>query len=83
MTRRSLRTFVPLVTGMLFFQGCAYISLDLGGILQFQPFEERVIKEGSAEKILVVEVLGPITTTALRDGLIQRQGTEDLHNQDL
>ena len=75
MTRQSLRTFVPLVAGMLLIQGCAYISLDLGGILQFQPFEERVIKEGSAEKILVVEVLGPITTTALRDGLIQRQGT--------
>lgn len=75
MTSHSLKTLMLLMAGMLFVQGCAYISLDLGSFMEFQPFEERVIKEGSADKILVVEVLGPITTTALRDGFIPRQGT--------
>lgn len=64
-----------LTAGALLLQGCAYISLDLGSFMEFQPFEERVIKEGASEKVLVVEVLGPITTTAMRDGFVRRQGT--------
>jgi protease IV len=56
-------------------QGCAFISLDLGSLMQTQPFEERVLKEGSKDKILVIEVLGIITTTSMRDGFIPSQGT--------
>jgi protease-4 len=63
-----------LVVILIVFQGCAYISLDLASFMQFQPFEERTLKPGADDKILVVEILGPITTTAMRD-FIPRQGT--------
>lgn len=66
---------VLVLAGLVLLQGCAYISLDLGSFMEFQPFEERVIKDGSADKVMVVEVLGPITTTALRDSFMPRQGT--------
>ncbi len=65
-----------VIFGLLVLQGCAFISFDLGSIMQTQPFEERVLKEGSKDKILVIEVLGIITTTAIRDSFITtRQGT--------
>jgi protease-4 len=60
---------------LLTLQGCAFISLDLGNFMQFQPYEERVLKEGSKDKILVVEILGIITTTTMRDSIFPRQGT--------
>jgi protease-4 len=63
-----------LMVSLLMIQGCAFISLDLSSFIQFQPFEERILKSGSDDKILVVEILGPITTTAVRD-FIPRQGT--------
>ncbi len=63
-----------LMASLLMIQGCAFISLDLSSFIQFQPFEERILKSGSDDKILVVEILGPITTTAVRD-FIPRQGT--------
>ncbi len=66
---------VLVLAGLVLLQGCAYISLDLGSFMEFQPFEERVIKDGSADKVMVVEVLGPITTTAFRDSFMPRQGT--------
>ncbi|HPS94803.1 MAG TPA: signal peptide peptidase SppA, partial [Deltaproteobacteria bacterium] len=56
-------------------QGCAFISLDLGSITQIQPFEERILKPGSDDKVLVVEILGTVTTTAPRSAFVQRQGT--------
>lgn len=62
------------MASLLMIQGCAFISLDLSSFIQFQPFEERILKSGSDDKILVVEILGPITTTAVRD-FIPRQGT--------
>ena len=62
------------MVSLLMIQGCAFISLDLSSFIQFQPFEERILKSGSDDKILVVEILGPITTTAVRD-FIPRQGT--------
>lgn len=75
MIRHSPRTLALVAAVTVCLQGCAYISLDLGSFMEFQPFEERVIKEGGADKVLVVEVLGPITTTAMRDSFVRRQGT--------
>ena len=73
----KIRILSPIlaIVVLLMFQGCAFVSFDLGNFMQFQPFEERVLKEGSKEKILVVEVLGIITTTAMRDSFLPRQGT--------
>ncbi|HPI94538.1 MAG TPA: signal peptide peptidase SppA [Deltaproteobacteria bacterium] len=75
MNRPFLSRMVLVLAGLVLLQGCAYISLDLGSFMEFQPFEERVIKDGSADKVMVVEVLGPITTTAFRDSFMPRQGT--------
>lgn len=67
---------VAALLGLLVLPGCAFVSFDLGSLMQTQPFEERVLKEGSKDKILVIEVLGIITTTAMRDSFITtRQGT--------
>jgi len=55
--------------------GCAFVSVDLSSLTQIPPLEERVIREGSKEKILVVEILGLIRTTGSRDTFIHRQGT--------
>ena len=67
--------YFSILFGLLILQGCAFVSFDLGSFLQFQPYEERVLKEGSKDKILVVEVLGIITTTTVRDSFMPRQGT--------
>ncbi|MGC9324215.1 MAG: signal peptide peptidase SppA [Desulfomonilia bacterium] len=75
MSRYRLNHLVFPAIVILLLQGCAYINLDLASIMQFQPFEERVITEGGDEKILVLEILGPITTTAMRDTILPRQGT--------
>ena len=55
--------------------GCAFVSVDLSSLAQVPPLEERVIREGSREKILVVEILGMIRTTGSRDTFVHRQGT--------
>jgi protease IV len=74
MSKVSNMRLCALMVSLLMIQGCAFISLDLSSFIQFQPFEERILKSGSDDKILVVEILGPITTTAVRD-FIPRQGT--------
>lgn len=63
--------------GILLFActGCAFVSLDLGSMVQIQPFEERVIHKGSKDKILVVEILGLIRTTNRHDSFMPKQGT--------
>ncbi len=67
--------YFSILSSLLILQGCAFVSFDLESFMQFQPYEERVLKEGSKDKILVVEVLGIITTTTMRDSFIPRQGT--------
>ena len=74
MSKVSNILLCALLVSLPLIQGCAFISLDLSSFIQFQPFEERILKSGSDDKILVVEILGPITTTAVRD-FIPRQGT--------
>lgn len=65
-----------LCTALLFLlSGCAFVSVDLASLTQIPPLEERVIREGSDQKILVIEILGLIRTTGSRDTFIQRQGT--------
>lgn len=61
--------------------GCAFVNLDLGSMTRLQPFEERVIHEGSKDKVLVVEILGLIRTTDNHSSLMPKQGTfERLEN---
>ena len=59
---------------LIMVQSCAFVSMDLGSFARFQPMEETILKPGSPDKVLVVEVLGPVTTTASRD-FFPKQGT--------
>ena len=63
------------IMAVLVCQGCAFISVDLANLMQFQPFEERVIETGTKDKVLVVEILGVIRTTAGRETFTPKQGT--------
>ncbi|HDP24084.1 MAG TPA: signal peptide peptidase SppA [Deltaproteobacteria bacterium] len=73
---KVLRISVPLcLLSFLLLSGCAYINIDLASLMQIQPYEERVISKGGSEKVLVLEILGPITTTAMRDTIRPKQGT--------
>jgi protease-4 len=72
---KHIKPWLLALMSVLLFQGCAYISVDLASIMQIQPFEERVLQEGTKEKVLVVEILGMIRTTAGRDVFVPRQGT--------
>lgn len=60
---------------MVIVSGCAFISMDMAKMLQLQPLEERVILKGSDDKVLVVEILGPISTTSIKKGYLPSQGT--------
>ncbi|HHO75945.1 MAG TPA: signal peptide peptidase SppA [Deltaproteobacteria bacterium] len=64
-----------LLIGILSCQGCAFVSVDLGNLMEIKPFEERVLQPGSKDKVLVIEILGVIRTTASRDILTPKQGT--------
>jgi hypothetical protein len=35
------------MTVLLALNGCAFVSMDLGNLTRMQPFEERVIHEGT------------------------------------
>ncbi|MCK9265193.1 MAG: signal peptide peptidase SppA, partial [Deltaproteobacteria bacterium] len=71
-----MKTRLFLCAALLFLlSGCAFVSVDLSSLTQISPLEERVIREGSDQKILVIEILGLIRTTGSRDTFIHRQGT--------
>ena len=72
---KHIKPWLLTITAVLVCQGCAFISVDLANIMQFQPVEERVIETGTKDKVLVVEILGVIRTTAGRDTFIPKQGT--------
>lgn len=72
---RMERRMAMLLLMTLTLSGCAFITLDLKSLMRPPSMEERVIRKGSKDKVLVVEILGPITTTAARDTFMPRQGT--------
>jgi len=76
----QMRFFAPIIL-FITCSGCAFVSLDLGSLTQMQPFEERVLHEGTKDKILVVEILGLIRTTDRHEAFMPKQGTfERLEN---
>lgn len=74
MDKSRITLFSALSAAVFLMQSCAFVSMDLGSLMKFPPFEEKVISPGSRDKILVVEILGAVTTTAMRD-LFPKQGT--------
>jgi len=68
-------TLTIIMSLIFLLPGCSFISLDLMDLMQIQPFEERVFQKGSKDKVLVIEILGMITTTSTRDGFFRKQGT--------
>ena len=67
--------FVATLLAFLAVAGCAFVSVDVASLMQVPEFQERVLHRGTRDKLLVVEILGPISTTSLRSGLMPRQGT--------
>jgi len=74
MPRSGLRTILVMLAALTL-SGCAFITVDLASLTRIPGFEERILKRGTVDKIMVVEVLGPITTTAVREALTKRQGS--------
>ncbi|MBN2297512.1 MAG: signal peptide peptidase SppA [Deltaproteobacteria bacterium] len=72
---RHMIGWLLVLLGVLLCQGCAFISVDLANLMQIQPFEERVLQPGTKDKVLVIEILGIIRTTAGRDVFNSKQGT--------
>lgn len=72
---KTVRLSAFLVTVSLVLGGCAFISIDLKSFMKPALLQERVLNPGGKDKVMVLEVLGPITTTALREGFRTRQGT--------
>lgn len=72
---RIVRLSSLLIAAALILSGCAFISIDLKSLMKPPALQERVLKTGGKDKVMVLEVLGPITATALRDGFRTRQGT--------
>lgn len=70
-----MRRWLLAIMAVLICSGCAFISVDLANLMQFQPFEERTLEEGTKDKVLVVEILGVIRTTASRNTFTPEQGT--------
>ncbi len=74
MNNRASR-WLTAVLMVLLCHGCAFVSVDMASLMQIQPFEERVLQEGTKDKVLVIELLGIIKTTSGRDIFVQKQGT--------
>ncbi|MEN6475938.1 MAG: signal peptide peptidase SppA [Syntrophaceae bacterium] len=74
MPKSGLRTTLVILLALMV-SGCAFVTIDLASLTRIPGLEERILKRGTADKILVVEVLGPITTTAVREALTKRQGS--------
>jgi len=70
-----VKRWLLTIMAVMICQGCAFISVDLANLMQIQPFEERIIESGTKDKVLVVEILGVIRTTAGRDVFTPKQGT--------
>jgi len=70
-----IKRFITIGFICLIIQGCAFVSLDFKSLMTLSPLEERVIVRGSKEKILSIEILGPITVTSVRDRILPGEGT--------
>ena len=71
---RKLKFIVLILIGIIV-QGCAFVSMDLKGLMSLPPLEEKMLLKGTKDKILVVEVLGPITITSSESRLLPSEGT--------
>jgi len=69
---------INMIAGCLVFftlSGCAFISIDLQSLMTIPRMQERVLYKGAPEKVLVVEVLGLITNTRIRQMFVTQEGT--------
>ena len=70
---QKIRIIIALLAALAL-AGCAFVSVDLGDLLSAQPFEQRVLEPGGPDKILVLELTGPIGVTATHAGLSSSEG---------
>lgn len=55
--------------------GCAFVSLDMGGLFTEQPIEKRILEDRGPDEILVLELTGPINISNAREKFDASQGT--------
>jgi protease IV len=55
--------------------GCAFVSVDLADLIKIPKMQERVLYKGSESKVLVVEILGIITDTHMKEMFMTKEGT--------
>ncbi len=71
------KVFLPVLfmLSILTLAGCAFISIDLMSLMRVPSMQERVLSKGTDSKVLVVEILGIITTTSMKQMFTSQEGT--------
>ena len=71
------KVFLPVLfmLSILTLAGCAFISIDLMSLMRVPNMQERVLTKGTDSKVLVVEILGIITTTSMKQMFTSQEGT--------
>jgi protease IV len=71
------KVFLPVLflAAVLTLAGCAFVSIDLMSLMRVPNMQERVITKGSNSKVLVVEILGIVTTTGIKQMFASQEGT--------
>jgi protease IV len=75
MKNRKVLLSVLLILTILGMGGCAFVTIDLMSLMRIPSMHERVLYKGTEGKVLVVEILGLITTTGVRQMLSSQEGT--------
>jgi protease-4 len=71
---QKIRTITVLLAALVL-NGCAFVSVDLNDLFGEQPFEQRKLEAGGPDKVLVLELTGPIGVSSAREGLHSTEGT--------
>jgi protease-4 len=75
MKNRRVLLPVLLMTTIAILGGCAFVTIDLMSLTRIPGMQERVIYKGTESKVLVVEILGLITTTGVKQMFTSQEGT--------
>ncbi len=75
MKNRRVLLPVLLMLTIAILGGCAFVTIDLMSLTRIPGMQERVLYKGTESKVLVVEILGLITTTGVKQMFTSQEGT--------
>ncbi len=70
-----MKKILVCMSVLMMIPACAFVNLDLKSLMTLEPMEERVLYQGTKDKILVIEILGPITITSMKGMIKPKEGT--------